>query len=209
MTSSYEQTPQATGRLELRRGDTAIEQAHKRRIDAIFAFPAPAGKDRFGNSRDERRVTTETSRKAADDAYFFLQDYELKEIIQQAAGTFDSTENAQALLRDNNQLRSAVGQYLLQKVSNIPGLPERVVSNSQKRPSTRGYDVVTDLSSREYAALLALSMLDGTYKPERTTSDPIDILAGEVMRGQHRFAAIELLGLEHTPYMNYQTLRQY
>lgn len=91
----------------------------------------------------------------------------------------------------------------------MPGIPERVVCNSQKRPSTRGYDVVTDLSSREYAALLALSMLDVTYKPKRTTSDPIDILAGEVMRGQHRFAAIELLGLERTPYMDYQTLRQY
>ncbi|MBC7746562.1 hypothetical protein H7Y40_01115 [Pedobacter sp.] len=50
------------------------------------------------------------------------------------------------------------------------------------------------MTSREYASLLALSMLDGTFKAARAAHDPIFIgKSGVVELGQHRYAAHLLL----------------
>ena len=88
-------------------------------------------------------------------------------------------------------------------------LPDRLIRNQQKRPGYRGYDAVPDLSGREYATLLALSMLDGTFKPSRT-GDAIEVSKyGDVLQGQHRYAALKLLGLDTSPYTEYLNMKRH
>ena len=66
--------------------------------------------------------------------------------------------------------------------------------NEQKNINYTGYDY-PNVSSREAVALIALSMLDGTFK--RTPHDPVEIdeITESVVRGQHRWTAANILGI--------------
>jgi hypothetical protein len=100
------------------------------------------------------------------------------------------------LLRTDDELRVKLGEFLLQKQDALTYLPGRFHRDGQKKNANySGYP--RGLSSREYAALLALSMLDGTYK--KSLSDPIEIEYGEAIRGQHRYVAMMTLGVERSP----------
>lgn len=101
------------------------------------------------------------------------------------------------LLRENVELRLTVGGYLLAKLEQ-PGImelmPDRVKRNTEKKPSTMGYERLPGLTSREYTALLALSMLDGSFNWKDAESDPetYDTQVDDGL-GQHRYAAKVLL----------------
>lgn len=103
-------------------------------------------------------------------------------------GVSDPHQMAEAL-RTDKELRLAVGKELLVE-ANIRAkageLPYQLQHDSGKTPTIDGYP--EGLSSREYAALLALSMLDGTFKRELTGGDEPGLRGG-----QHRTAAEQLL----------------
>ena len=175
----------------------ALER-HVERIKKLFAFPESRGKDRFGNSLDERRRVTATSEQDAAFAYRFAPD-DIRQMIRARAGDKWQEADMPAVLRNDDVLRAQIGEYLLEKAKTDHYMPARIAGNEQKRPSHRGYEYA-NLSSQEYAALLAVSMLDGTFKSDGGRSDPIELSYGQAVRGQHRYAALQLLGLDRSPY---------
>ena len=109
--------------------------------------------------------------------------------------------NLSDLLRNDEDFRTDVGVYLLHKLNNLAinekTIGQQIKDNSEKSPATTGYSHIPELRSREYATLLAISMLDGTFKDELVQSNTIEYADdGEVLLGQHRAAANELLGLK-------------
>lgn len=122
-------------------------------------------------------------------------DHKIKEIFdrhQEKLGPKDRWELADEL-RTNADLRYDLGSYFLDKIEDKwHKMPERVRRDTQKNPNHPTYAHLNGLRSREYAALLALSMLDGTFHEPK--HDPIDYdKHGEATLGQHRAAALELL----------------
>lgn len=187
--------------------ETPEQRRHRERIERIFKFPEPQGRDRFGNSLDTRLEITPESEEAAAWAFRFTGDQKIKEMIRDYAGDKWREEEMPSVVRGNDDLRTELGLYLLSKFDDFETelhMPERVANNSTKNTSHRGYE--RDLTSREYAALLAVSMLDGTFDPGRATHDPIELEDGQAIRGQHRYAAALLLKLINLNKLNLKRL---
>lgn len=118
---------------------------------------------------------------------------------------FDASKYAEKILtdedkvrifREDKELRLKVGSYFIQmlgdpEVSKL--MPYRVRHDTEKSPNgAPGYSGLEKLRSREYVALLALSMLDGIFDPNRqeeSSYDPVKDDGG----GQHRWAAKKLI----------------
>ena len=165
-----------------------IKQPH---YEEIFSAPIPKGRDRFGNDLDKRLKVTEESLSDAVLAYRF-SDSEIKKIIDKyKTDEVWREEDVNSLVRTNNELRIELGKCLLARLENDSYLPYRVMIDEQKNINYIGYPQV---SSREASALLALAMLDGTFK--RPKYDPIVMRYGDVELGQHRWAALRALGLD-------------
>ena len=165
-----------------------IKQLH---YEAIFSAPIPKGRDRFGNDLDKRLKVTEESLSDAVLAYRF-SDLEIKKIIDKyKTEEIWREEDVNSLVRTNNELRVELGKCLLARLGKDSYLPYRVMIDEQKNINYIGYPQV---SSREASALLALAMLDGTFK--RSKHDPIVVKYGDVQIGQHRWAALKALGID-------------
>ena len=161
------------------------------RYEEIFSAPIPKGRDRFGNDLDKRLKVTEESLSDAVLAYRF-SDSEIKKIIDKyKTDEIWREEDVNSLVRTNNELRIELGKCLLARLEDDSYLPYRVMIDEQKNINYIGYPQV---SSREASALLALAMLDGTFK--RPKYDPIVMRYGDVELGQHRWAALRALGLD-------------
>jgi hypothetical protein len=97
-------------------------------------------------------------------------------------------------LREDLGLRVAVGKLFLDQL-NIRAhyMPERIRRNEYKNSAIPEYKNRYPMTSHEYASLLALSKIDGTFDNERVR-EPIDVRSdGQVISGQHRWAADNLL----------------
>ena len=175
---------------------SAAVDPERRRHELIFARPTlRGGGDRFGNNLDKRLKVTDESLGDAVLAYQ-LSDREVKAIVEKYATPERwRTEDMHELIRENNELRVELGEYILQKLeSSSIALPDRVLRNEQKNINYTGYNY-PNVSSREAVALIALSMLDGTFK--RTPHDPVEIdeSTESVVCGQHRWTAANILGI--------------
>lgn len=95
---------------------------------------------------------------------------ELTRYTDEHPGTFRDADIMKAL-REDDQLRLSVGARLL---SAAAAYPYEVSSEEVKASQYPGYRHIPNMKSKEYVALLALSMADGTYK------DP-----GQAMGTQH------------------------
>lgn len=141
----------------------------------------------------ERAQVTEQSLQDADQMLQLAvkADPELRRIlIDGTPGVKTQPELAHAL-RTNQQLRTAVGEHILQRIDGMLNvMPNRIFRNTEKTSAHKGYTAELKLTSREYAALLALSMLDGTFK-ESQTSKATDTYDPQTDKGngQHRYAA--------------------
>lgn len=104
------------------------------------------------------------------------------------------------LIRSSTELRYKLGSYLLEEkfpliMRESPlSMPDRIAGGSSKKTNHPGYQEFGTMSSKEYAVLLALAMLDGTFI-DPGSSDPIQKYEGSsrVRIGQHRSAASTLL----------------
>lgn len=123
-----------------------------------------------------------------------LADKDLKGIIESTTGKSAADETIVDELRTNPDLRVAVGQHFIERIKDLYQImPERVRRNSQKNPGSKGYeDMPSVLSSREYAALMALSMIDGTFNAARADTETYDFTTDSGV-GQHRYAARQVL----------------
>lgn len=146
-------------------------------------------------SKDSIRTTTEESeREAAIELISPAIDPVIIAIISQhVPETATSVERVKAIYNDA-AVREELARYILGKINKvIHKMPDRVVRNTQKKPDWIGYEGY--ITSREYATLLAISMLDGSYKREPSMQDfGIEYdKNGQVILGQHRAAARLLL----------------
>ena len=145
------------------------------------------------------RVTEDSERKALSRLIRAMSyDEALEEMVRQrqAEKHIKSSLEMVDLIRTDADLRYDLGAYLMDKLKeNIDRMPERVAVDGQKNPGHRGYKHLGRLTSQEYAVLLALAMLDGTY--QEPSHDPIKRLPdGSVELGQHRAAAEILLSYQ-------------
>ena len=177
----------------------STEEIRKERLKKLFAFPVAKGRDRWGNNLDIRREVTAQSAADAATAYRYLDDVDVKDMIKRYANGAWKEEDMAEVVRANDELRNELGLYLLEKMDSMTHLPARMYATMTKGPDTVGYG--TNLNSREYATLLALSMLDGTFKADLASQkrDMIEMRHGEVRQGQHRYTALKLLGLDTSP----------
>lgn len=173
--------------------DKKTEEEHLKRL---FVFP-----DTEDDRMFMRTSVTQDSLDDALDAYIAVND-SIKSIVNKYSkgGSYVSYREAAELIRNNNILRFELGTYLLDKLNHIDAayyLQERHRNDAEKkRPNVAGYD--EPMTSKEYSVLLALSMLDGTYK--NSPGDKIYISKldnGRIEAGQHRYVALKLLGLEN------------
>lgn len=179
------------------------ERAYYRRL---FSLPNPQGKDRFGNDMDRRLKVTEQS---AEDAVlaFRYSDADVKTFVKEAARERHKDawrdEDMAGILYEDEELRVDLGMHLLEKIKTLSYLPSRFYGTATKNPNYVGY---RNMTSHEYAAVLALSMLDGTFKAP-SSGDPIESDYGDIVRGQHRYAAMMLLGIQQSPLANIERIR--
>jgi hypothetical protein len=145
-------------------------------------------------------VTPESQQDAADWLDSTRLDPSIKELVWgfdgiDAKGPKDTMVD---VLRTNPALRRQLGSMLYGKMTS-PFMREQlagtdIVSNKIKNPPLPGYP--KHMTSRQYAVLLAMSMLDGTFKKELAMTrkgniyGPITDPDGD---GQHRYAAEKLL----------------
>ncbi len=190
--------------------DSSRENLDQARLEVLFAFPDPSGVDRLGNSFRNRTEVTDQSEADAALAYR-LSDDDVKEIVQPyKTSEFWREEQMPALIRGNNDLRIALGTSFLQKFTemdadfnNSPTLPRSLWKNVDKlkNPDFKGYALDlpggTSLTPREYASMLAVAMLDGTYKKnfKRGMEVQYSPRNGEINQGQFRVGAEILLQL--------------
>jgi hypothetical protein len=145
-------------------------------------------------SHIDRSVTEESvsfSRKILEGKL----DPRVMHIVAEYAPNAANIEELIDTIRNNAELRLALAELFLNKIdNNIGSMPERIVRNGQKKPNHLGYKHLQYISTREYAALIALSMLDGTFKEAATKADGIRMGDdGKPVVGQHRYAAELLL----------------
>lgn len=179
-----------------KRAQQENERAAEKRLERIFSTPATL--DSRGRSREQ--LMTEESIREAILTLPEVQDKIINSIIgKHLTPEVNSYENLVGFIRENCALRLELGKYLMQKVHEHRSImPERLQqSHGEKSPNHPGYDY--KLNSDEYAALLALSMLDGTFISKRSLSDPVEFVDRRndtaVNGGQHRLAAVRLLDL--------------
>lgn len=129
------------------------------------------------------------------------QDPSLSAIINRYKSTLrlDQRPDVVRALRSNRDLRLAVGSHLLARAealarSNLA--PRRIRDNTNKVIGDGGYPV-SRATSREYAAMLALAMLDGTFDQSRVikSDQTLTNLDGTVGNGNHRIGAEMILGI--------------
>lgn len=159
-------------------------------------------RDRFGNKLQEWQPTKETREKSKDTLIqVATHDEGLRKLIESQSEHINLNDPYAVVdaIRTKPDFRLAVGKYYLHKITELsrePGvMPERIVSNRGKRPDKGGY-AFNSLTSREYASLLCLAMLDGTFDSSVISS--VDYIEhnqkGETIAGQHRMAAHTALG---------------
>lgn len=165
--------------------DISGEGARQKYLEDIFAFPDPDAKDKYGNPYSKR---TETTPESEEDAAYALRmsDQDIKDIVNSFIGESRLLDRDKpGFIRGNNDLRVALGMHILAKFKGMLTLPERVHRNSPdilKSPNHAGYP--DKMLSRDYAAVVALSMIDGTFKERPNTGDT----------SHHRDAAEMVLG---------------
>ena len=120
------------------------------------------------------------------------RDASVKRILEAHLGEIESEQELLESLRSDLALRCELGRHFMEKIPNVAYLPERVERNDPnnlKNPNHPGY---TAMTSHEYVAVLALSMIDGSF--DTVKEDGIGRNEfGEVTYGQHRYAARQLL----------------
>jgi hypothetical protein len=156
-------------------------------------------KDAEVRSPTGRGIVTDASLKVALKDYMTPmlnggKDLQIADMIKAAAhNSLLNPEEAMQLLREDGSLRKEIGIYLLNKLENEPYLPDRVAGNGKKKSNVPGYENITDMTSHEYVALLAMAKLDGTFQPEiETTNEDSKELYGR-RDGNHRIAADKIL----------------
>lgn len=143
-----------------------------------------------------RRPTPERESDAVRRLTIEALDSKIEAIIHEFIPPGATAEETVAAIRQIAGLREELARYFLSKISKTPlAVPHRVAVNTIKDPNHTGYPA--RMYSRDYAALLAISKLDGTYderlSAEKGSLPQYDWETREYITGQHQAAADFLL----------------
>lgn len=155
----------------------------------------------FTNLKVEDAAVRNEGRAPSDDsverAEIMLEapslDFNVKQIISRSNPNLRNKEDIIKFVREDASVREELASYFLQKVATLPNMPARIVANGMKSTGFKGYEGKPQPTSQEFASLLALSMLDGTFKQESVADGIVKNSDGEVVLGQHRYAAEAIL----------------
>lgn len=118
-------------------------------------------------------------------------DHRLRVIFEDALKRAGEDVDLTELVRTDPEVRLAIGKHIIEKIQrHISMMPERVVNDTEKNPNHSGYNAI---KSRDYVALLALAMLDGSFNHVRQEKIYDFDSRGVAVLGQHRYAAKYLL----------------
>lgn len=173
-------------------------ERREQRLVTLFGVPESKPRDRFGNVQDRVSLITQESKQEAAQSISAINDLELRAIIDAHTVGLSSAQSVEKIFSDEST-RIDIAKYLMQKVAkNADLMPDRVKGHREKSGNHPGYP--QNMSSKEYAALLALSMLDGTFISKRSIGDPVEFVSRgnntDINGGQHRLAALQLLDLD-------------
>ena len=141
-----------------------------------------------------RRVSAETRDAAAHELTIAMAvDPEIGEILTRQHGMNGSDVRALVdTIRDDADLRYDLAMHFKGKLlQHGDQLPDRVRQNGYKELNHGIYASLDALRSQDYAVMLALSMIDGTFDAAASELDTIDVPIG---KGTHRATAHLLLG---------------
>ncbi|MGB3024138.1 MAG: FHA domain-containing protein [Candidatus Saccharimonadales bacterium] len=178
--------------------DDLLKGTAKKQDPENITFPKPDLIEREQQEYD-KHVTPEAKAAAVSKLIKAMgSDIVLKDILEKYTPHANIHEQVDALREDPN-LRYAVGMYFLDKLNYLVGedfhtFGRRIYKNEDKQPDSRQFLPLKDMKSREYAAYLALAMIDGSFNPSKVTS--IDVIARNSnyeLIGQHRHAALRIL----------------
>ena len=162
----------------------------------LFAAPPAVPVDSFGNRRDQRTRPTPEGIQLAQDVYASCHQ-SLREVITAYATRYGMQDDIAGMIRGQDDVRVTLGVMLLDELDRLAaegGLPERVqYQEILKQINFSGYP--DKVESREVAALIGLSLLDGTFRPVKGGDEIVVDAGGEVLQGQHRAAAMMALGV--------------
>lgn len=144
------------------------ELFHFRTQDELIAMKT----DVMHSDPRERSSVTEESEQAAVGA-FIGASADVKRIVDDAMRgmpLIGRDKLVPEFLRSNDDVRIQLGAHLLDKIDEISDLPDKIGNNWSKLPNAPGY---ARMQSRDYVAVLALAMLDGTFKPDLSRLRPV------------------------------------
>lgn len=176
--------------------ETEDEPANEQDYDYLFDpnYEPPKNVDHSARQKENPRgLVTEANKQKAHNVIeeAIVADPKIRRIIEEQTRLQGESFDPSDLIRTSAEARLAIGTYMLDKISrNLSRMPERVLDDRNKKSDHGGYP---EMKSREYVALLVLSMLDGTfdYSREQHIYDFDD--RGVATLGQHRYAARYLL----------------
>lgn len=169
----------------------------EKRLERLFTLPKETEVDKYGQSKRERAVVTTQSEQDAATVFRYAKNNTIDGLFNEYKRDLWQEKDMPRVLRENPELRVKLGGYLLEKIRTLDHVPDRFsqLERTLKSPAHPGYADL-QLTSEEYSAMLALSMLDGTFKWEKTRHDPIIVNQyGEGELGQHRLVALMALGI--------------
>ena len=153
--------------------------------------------------RDYDRITNQDTREYSEQQLIaaMRRDGTLREILAEK-GFAEASIDAVDKIREDADLRYAVGEHLLTKLSRMidddkanrgNNFGPRLIANGEKRNNYIALSEMT--SSREYAAYLALAKISGMFNYKDDSSDIFQDQdgSGTILLNQHRHAADMLL----------------
>lgn len=164
-------------------------------LGLVEAKPVEAAAVRPSKEVKGREIVSAETKQVAERVLeaALRHDEKFRSILERAIGEVPQDMSAETpvdRIRQDASVRLALGRYFLNKTHAMANsLPDRVKRNTQKNPNYAGYG--NFMSSREYVALLCLSMIDGTFDTSR--EDEVVFKNGQVELGQHREAARDVL----------------
>ncbi|HVW23638.1 MAG TPA: hypothetical protein VHB51_04130 [Candidatus Saccharimonadales bacterium] len=173
----------------------AKQEARAHRNRRLFApLLRPGDDDKEAQKRYDSFVTEAARQQATDELRTATTyDYKLRAIVDdyKAKNGLTNLTDVVDALRTDAALRLRAGEYFFDKINKIgyhANMPRRVAIDDEKRP-TKSLSPVQHLKSREYAALLCLAKVDGSFNQAMAENIYGYDENGVATHAQHRTAA--------------------
>ena len=169
------------------------DEDYQRELNKPKVVADPEDLNKAEAMRRRGAVTEESLRAAEVNFRGLISDPVIKgafDEYRQANPSVYKERDLMQALREDATLRLRVGSRLLEAANSYP---YQISSEDQKKSIHPGYSHISKLNPKEYAALLALAMSDGTYKDPGQAMGLQHSRLMDIENGRHRQAAKHIL----------------